>query len=154
MKRALLILSALVTFIGSANAAAPSCLKTVSDDDLLAEVAVRMNTRTTPTEGALATFSCRFQTMTVSLVDAASGNEQREDMNVTDANSCTALETFLSTRVGNRALTKAAIVAGCRFQTLMRMSMNPTGTIKRLQDQNLTDAAACNVARERINDAL
>lgn len=154
MKPVLLFFTALVLAV-QAHATAPSCLKTVSDQDLLDEVALRMG-RTTPNpnESALVSFSCRFQTLTISLVEASTGNEQREEMNLTDAGACAQLESFLTSRLANKAVSKAAIVASCRFQTLQRVSLHPNGSLKRLQDQNMTDAGACNSARDRINDAL
>lgn len=155
MQTFFVILAFLMSFNSTAFAAAPSCLKTVSDDDLLNEVSLRMGRSTpNPVESAVASFSCRFQTLTISLVDTTTGAEQREEMNLTDVAACSQLEVFLFTRVGNKALSKASIVAGCRFQTLQRVSLNPNGALKRLQDQNSTDVAACNSARDRINDAL
>lgn len=155
MKHVFTLLALLMITTARAHADAPSCLKSVSDQDLLDEVSFRMG-RTTPnpSASALASFSCRFQTLTVSLVDATSGNEQKEEMQVTDPSACSVLETTLSSKIGNRALTKAAIVAGCRFQTLLRVSLSPTAQLKKLQDQTLTDPSACNAARDRINDAL
>lgn len=153
MKTFFLVVASFGLFTGSAHAAAPSCLKTVSNDDLMAEVALRMNSTQVPQASAIPTFSCNFKTLTVSLVEASTGTEQREDISLTDPSSCTAIEQFLSTRIGNRTLSRATMIAGCNFKTLLRVSLNPSGTLKRLQDQTLTDPSACNVARDRINDS-
>jgi len=139
---------------GTSAHAAPSCLKLVSDSDLLAEVSNRMNSHTTPADSALASFSCRFQTLTVSLVNPQTGAEAKEDLQLTDASSCSQLETSLSSKIGNKTLMNPALIAGCRFNTLMRVSLSPNGTLAHLQDQQMTDAASCGAARDRINDAL
>ncbi|MES2962361.1 MAG: hypothetical protein V4760_00630 [Bdellovibrionota bacterium] len=148
-------LAFLMSLNTSAFAAAPSCLKTVSDDDLLNEVSLRMGRSTpNPIDYAIPSFSCRFQTLIITLVDTSTGTEGREELNLTDVAACSTLETFLSNRAGNKSLPKPSIVAACRFQTLLRVSLNPNGQLKRLQDQNSTDVAACMTARDRINDAL
>lgn len=154
MKTLLMAFASFLLMIAQAQAAAPSCLKTVSDQDLLNEVALRMNSTSTPHDSAIPTFSCHFKTLTISLVNAATGAEQREDLSLTDPTSCSSVENTLSSKIGNRALSRAVVVAGCNFKTLMRVSLDPGGMLKRLQDQSLSDPTSCNAARDRINESL